>query len=97
MVTPVSSDTDSLPLPNSPDPSHPLLTVNLNSITKLTSLNYITWSLQIRSLLEGYNLHQFITPGAFIPPTTLLHQDVPTANLDHTAWHRQDQLLFSAL
>ncbi|RVW27219.1 hypothetical protein CK203_111962 [Vitis vinifera] len=62
-----SSTNDPITIQNSQDRQHPLLTINLSNITKLSSTNYHTWSLQIQSLLEGYDLHNFID-GAYTPP-----------------------------
>ncbi|RVW39862.1 Retrovirus-related Pol polyprotein from transposon RE1 [Vitis vinifera] len=53
------------------NPHHPLLTINLSNITKLSSTNYLTWSLQIQSLLEGYDLHHFIDGTHTPPPPTV--------------------------
>ncbi|KAL6329363.1 hypothetical protein AAG906_017671 [Vitis piasezkii] len=62
------------------------LTINLSKITKLSSTNYLTWSLQIQSLLEGYDLHHFID-GTHTPPP-------PTVTITSKC---QDHLIFSAL
>ncbi|XP_010495906.1 PREDICTED: uncharacterized protein LOC104773055 [Camelina sativa] len=67
------------------------------NITKLTPNNFITWRLQIRSLLEAHDLHVFIsdednTPAETI--TTATAETQPNPNL--AAWKRQDKLLFSA-
>ncbi|KAL6322398.1 hypothetical protein AAG906_007952 [Vitis piasezkii] len=80
--TSLSSTNDPITIQNSQDPQHPLLTINLSNITKFSSTNYLTWSLQIQSLLEGYDLHHFID-GTHTPP--------PSSSL------RQDRLIFSAL
>ena len=65
---------------HSQDPHHPLLTINLSNITKLSSTNYLTWSLQIQSFLEGYDLHHFID-GAILHhhpplPSLVLHPQI---------------------
>ncbi|RVW81302.1 Retrovirus-related Pol polyprotein from transposon RE2 [Vitis vinifera] len=64
------STNDPITIQNSQDPQHPLLTINLSNITKLSSTNYLTWSLQIQSLLEGYDLHHFINGTHTPPPPT---------------------------
>ncbi|KAL6335952.1 hypothetical protein AAG906_003577 [Vitis piasezkii] len=63
-----SSTNDPITIQNSQDPQHPLLTINLSNITKLSSTNYLTWSLQIQYLLEGYDLHHFIDGAHTLPP-----------------------------
>lgn len=42
------------------DPSSLVLTINMSNVIKLSSTNYLTWSIQIKALLRGYNLLQFI-------------------------------------
>ena len=63
---------------------------SLSNITKLSSTNYLTWSLQIQSLLEGYDLHNFID-GAYTPPpptVTITVTGVASPNLTYTTWKR---------
>lgn len=38
------------------DTTQPLLNINMVNITKLDSTNFMTWSLQVHSLLDGYDL-----------------------------------------
>ena len=90
-----SSTNDSITIQNSQDPQHPLLTINLSNITKLSSINYLTWSLQIRSLLESYDLHHFIDDTHSPPPPTVTVTGVASPNLAYTTWKRQDCLIFS--
>lgn len=80
------------------NPKASLISLNMSNITKLTPSNFITWRLQISSLLEAHELHWFIidedrTPPEMITPTT----GEPTTNPDFTAWNRQDKLLYSSL
>ena len=82
---------------HSQDPHHPLLTINLSNITKLSSTNYLTWSLQIQSFLEGYDLHHFIDGAHTPPPPTVTVTSVASPNSAYTTWKRQDRLIFSAL
>ena len=63
-----SSTNNPITIQNTQDPQHPLLTINLSNITKLLSTNYLTWSLQIQYLLEGYDLHHFIDGAHTLPP-----------------------------
>ncbi|KAL6327424.1 hypothetical protein AAG906_019737 [Vitis piasezkii] len=79
------------------DPQHPLLTINLSNITKLSSTNYLTWSLQIQSLLECYDLHHFINGGHIPPSPTVTITTIASPNPAYTTWKRQDRLIFSAL
>ena len=82
---------------HSQDPHHPLLTINLSNITKLSSTNYLTWSLQIQSLIEGYDFHHFIDGTHTPPPPTVTITGVASPNLTYTTWKRQDRLIFSVL
>ncbi|KAL6330829.1 hypothetical protein AAG906_009257 [Vitis piasezkii] len=81
---------------NSHDPQHPLLIINLSDITKLSSTNYLTWSLQILYILEGYDLHHFIDGAHTPPPPTVTVIDVASPNRIHNRKSR-DRLIFSAL
>ncbi|RVW74781.1 Retrovirus-related Pol polyprotein from transposon RE1 [Vitis vinifera] len=91
-----SSTNDPITIQNSQDPQHPLLTINLSNITKLSSTNYLTWSLHIQSLLEGYDLHHFIDDAHTPPPPTVTVIGVASPNSAYTTWKRQDRLIFSA-
>ncbi|KAL6345730.1 hypothetical protein AAG906_017472 [Vitis piasezkii] len=84
-----SSTNDPITIQNSKDPQHPLLTINLSNITKLSSTNYLTWSLQIQSLLEGYDLHHFIDGAHTPPPPTITIIGVASLNPAYTTWKRQ--------
>ena len=79
-----SSTNDPITIQNSQDPQHPLLTINLSNITKLSSTNYLTWSLQIQSLLEGYDLHHFINGTHTPPPPTITITSVASPNPAYT-------------
>ncbi|CAL9241398.1 unnamed protein product [Arabidopsis halleri] len=70
----------------------------MSNITKLTQNNYITWRLQIRSLLEAHELHVFIGEDDLTPPPTItIDNNANQTNPKFTAWIRQDKLLFSAI
>ena len=73
------------------------LTINLSKITKLSSTNYLTRSLQIQSLLEGYDLHHFIDGTHTPPPPTVTITSVASPNPTYTTYKCQDHLIFSAL
>ncbi|KAL6334071.1 hypothetical protein AAG906_001832 [Vitis piasezkii] len=92
-----SSTNDPITIQNSQDLQHPLLTINLSNITKLSSTNYLTWSLQIQSLLEGYDLHHFIDDTHTPPPPTITITGVASPNPTYTTWKRQDRFIFSSL
>ena len=57
---------------------------SLSNITKLSSTNYLTWSLQIQSLLEGYDLHHFIDDTHTPPPPTITIIGVVSPNPTYT-------------
>ncbi|XP_010445427.1 PREDICTED: uncharacterized protein LOC104728095 [Camelina sativa] len=74
-----------------------LLNINMMNITKLTSTNYMTWSLQVHSLLDGYDLAGYVD-GTSVPPDSMLTtSDPPTPNPAYATWRRQDKLIFSGL
>ncbi|XP_019057412.1 PREDICTED: uncharacterized protein LOC109115967 [Tarenaya hassleriana] len=92
-----SSGTETVVSFNPVEPRKSLLTVNMTNITKLTPSNYITWSLQIRALLEGYQLDGFIVDDGTIPSATLLSDGTGGVNPAFAPFKQQDRLLFSAL
>ena len=74
-----------------------LLNVNMVTITKLTSMNYMTWSLQVHALLDGYDLAGYIDCTKPSPaPTTTVNDEV-TANPEFNKWRRQDRLVYNGL
>ncbi|XP_019056495.1 PREDICTED: uncharacterized protein LOC109116120 [Tarenaya hassleriana] len=57
--------------PYDPDnSSSPLININVTNVTKLSASNYFTWSLQLRSLLQGYNLAAFLDLAHAVSATT---------------------------
>ena len=78
------SNNDAITIQNSQDPQHPLLTINLSNITKLSYTNYLTCSLQIQSLLEGYDLHHFIDSAHIPPLPTITVTGVASPNPTYT-------------
>ncbi|KAI3453805.1 hypothetical protein Pfo_010468 [Paulownia fortunei] len=92
-----TSSTAYTTIQNTQEPNNPLVTINTTNITKLTTTNYIIWSLQIRSLLEGYDLYGFLI-SSYPSPTPIVTANGNLApNPAYTTWKRQDCLLFSAL
>ena len=56
---------------NITDPKSTLISLNMSNVTKLTASNFITWRLQISSLLEAHELHCFITDDDQPPPVAI--------------------------
>ena len=56
---------------NTQNPQATLLSVNMSSATKLTHQNYLMWGRQVRALLEGHELQQFIDGSDAIPSPTI--------------------------
>lgn len=77
--------------------SESLLSINMLNVTKLSSVNYLTWSIQIRYLLRGYDLVKFIDTSTTPPSPTLTSNGVESPDPVFTPWQRQDCLLYSAL
>lgn len=93
-----SQTSESAPVFNISDPKSTLISLNMSNITKLTSNNYITWSLQIGSLLEAHELHCFIKDDDQTPSETITTtEEQQESNPNFAAWKRQDKLLYSAL
>lgn len=59
---------DSHSLPNTNEPSKPLIVMNVHSVQKLTPSNYIIWRSQLEALLIGYDLHQYVDSSSLTPP-----------------------------
>ncbi|CAL9226006.1 unnamed protein product [Arabidopsis halleri] len=74
-----------------------LLNVNMSNITKLTAINYITWSLQVHSLLDGYDLAGYVDGSSLPPDQTLTVNARETPNPAYTLWRRQDKLVTAVL
>ncbi|CAA7049059.1 unnamed protein product [Microthlaspi erraticum] len=79
------------------DQAQSLLHINMSNITKLTSTNYITRSVQIHALLDGYDLASHIDGTTLPPPLTITTDGVSVPNPAYTKWKRQDKFIFSAL
>lgn len=79
------------------DTTKNLLNVNMVNITKLTPTNFMTWSLQIHALLDGYDIAGFIDGSTPTLEQTITVDNVPSTNPDYTKWHRQDRLIYSCL
>lgn len=74
-----------------------LLFQNPRNITKLTPTNYITWSFQIKTLLQGYGLHDNVDDKHVLPSKTITSNNTTTPNPSYTSWMRQGNLILSAL
>ena len=79
------------------DLTKPLLNVNMVNVNKLTSTNYMTWSLQLHALLDGYDLAGYVDGSTPAPPPTTTVDDLPVDNPEYTKWRRQDRLIYSGL
>ncbi|XP_019056880.1 PREDICTED: uncharacterized protein LOC109116241 [Tarenaya hassleriana] len=87
---------DTVTIFDSDNPSSTLINVNVSNVSKLTAMNYLTWSIQLRALLQGYNLEDFLD-AAKVPATTIITNNVLSPNPTYKSWFRQDRLVFSAL
>ncbi|XP_013601082.1 PREDICTED: uncharacterized protein LOC106308463 [Brassica oleracea var. oleracea] len=79
------------------DDTQPLLNVNMVNVNKLTSTNYMTWSLQVHALLDGYDLAGYVDGSKPAPPETITVDNETTINPEFTKWRRQDRLVYSGL
>ncbi|XP_010502397.1 PREDICTED: uncharacterized protein LOC104779696 [Camelina sativa] len=79
------------------DSTSSLLNINMVNITKLTATNYMTWSLQVHSHLNGYDLAGFFDGSSVPPDHTTVVNEQPTPNPAYAKWRRQDKLIYSAL
>lgn len=74
-----------------------LLNVNMSNVTKLTDLNFLMWSRQVHSLLDGYGLVGYIDGSLPAPSPTITTAETTTENREYVKWKRQDKLIYSAL
>lgn len=79
------------------DTTQSLLNVNMVNVTKLTAVNYMTWSLQVHSLLDGYDLAGYLDGSTAAPEQTVTVNDQATQNPAYNKWRRQDKLIYSGL
>lgn len=90
-----STSTESVSVFNARDQASTLLSINMSNITKLSNLNYIMWSRQIKALLEGHELQGFIDESTETPTPTIIIDGQTTTNPSYAPWRRQDRLLYS--
>ncbi|XP_010473780.1 PREDICTED: uncharacterized protein LOC104753189 [Camelina sativa] len=69
----------------------------MSNVTKLTTSNYLMWSRQVQTLLDGYDLVPFLDPATAKPDSTIITNGVTTANPAFTIWKRQDKLIYITL
>ncbi|WVZ24403.1 hypothetical protein V8G54_002947 [Vigna mungo] len=62
---------------NPHEPSKPFTCITLSSVTKLLPLNYLTWKLQVETLLDGYDLLKYPDGSFPAPPMTISTTVVP--------------------
>ena len=53
-----------------------LLHINMSNVSKLTSTNYLMWSLQVHALLDGSALAKHLDANAVIPAQNITIDDV---------------------
>lgn len=79
------------------DTTQSLLNVNMVNVTKLTAVNYMTWSLQVHSLLDGYDLAGYLDGSTATPDQTITVNNQATQNPAYNKWRHQDKLIYSGL
>ena len=58
-------------IPNTQEPTKPLTLIAIHNSIKLTSPNYLSWKLQMESILSGYDLQEFIDESCNAPMTII--------------------------
>lgn len=71
---------------NVQDPQSRLLSVNMSSVTKLTTKNYLMWRSQVCALLEGHELRHFIDSSIDVPAPTVIAAGVSVPNPLYALW-----------
>lgn len=74
-----------------------ILNVNMNKVTKLTSLNFYMWNRQVHSLLDGYDLAGYVDGSTIVLPPTVTEDGVVKANPTYVLWKRKDKLIYNTL
>lgn len=77
--------------------NHTLLNVNMTNVTKLSSANFVMWSLQVHALFDGYDLDGYPDGSVVVPSPTITTDGVITTNPAYNLWKRQDRLIYSAI
>lgn len=88
MNTESSASVEQTSVFNVRNPQSTLLSVNMSSVTKLTNVNYLMWSKQVTALLEGHELHSFLTDTDQAPPPMITVEGQATPNPAFAAWRR---------
>ncbi|KAL0741340.1 hypothetical protein Bca4012_082853 [Brassica carinata] len=65
-----------------------LLNLNMSNVSKLTSTNYLMWSLQVHALLDCYALAKHLDSASVVPAATITTADVVTENPEFVHWTR---------
>ena len=93
--TPISTVTNS----STPDPLHDLVAINVTNHLpiKLTSTNYVAWAKQMKSMLIGYGILDYVTSTTPCPPSTIVVDSKEIENFAFIHWVHQDQLLLLAI
>ena len=84
-------------IPNDKEPTKPLTVVTIQNSIKLTSTNYLSWKLQMKAVLIGYDLYKFIDRSCPTPIATITTNNEVQPNPEYLSWFCQDKLLFGAL
>ena len=74
-----------------------LLHIHMTNVTKLTTSNFMMWSLQVHALLDGYDLAGHIDGSVQAPSAVITTATGAEINPAFTLWKRQDRLIYSAL
>ncbi|WVY95339.1 hypothetical protein V8G54_034427 [Vigna mungo] len=92
------ANNNSLSISNPHEPSKPFTCITFSSVTKLLPSNYLTWKLQVKALLDGYDLLKYPDGSFPAPSMTISTTGVPpTPNPTYQTWRQQDRLIYGAL
>lgn len=79
------------------DTTKTLFNINMVNVNKLTSTNYMTWSIQIHTLLDGYDLAGYIDGTTPAPAQTITVNNDSEANPDYTKLRRHRLIYLGTL
>ncbi|XP_010513790.1 PREDICTED: uncharacterized protein LOC104789848 [Camelina sativa] len=69
----------------------------MTNVTKLSTLNYLMWKLQVHALVDGYGFAGHLDGSSQIPSAMITTDGVEAENPAYVNWKRQDKLIYSAL
>ena len=91
MVSPNNSTTFTEIINTNPN-NQTILNINMSNVSKLSTTNYLMWSLQVHALIDGYGLIGHLDGSTVTPPSAVTVDGETNPNPDYTIWKRSIDL-----